>query len=118
MSEETEITSEEAYKKRYDSVLLTARGVIAKVLTDDKEGSTHQRFILTTPSKQTLLILNNLERSYRLPIETGQNVEVKGLYRWNDLGGLIHETHHDSRATHQDGWIILTDINKRNSPKQ
>jgi len=68
MSEETEITSEEAYKKRYDSVLLTARGVIAKVLTDDKEGSTHQRFILTTPSKQTLLILNNLERSYRLPL--------------------------------------------------
>lgn len=118
MSEEVGITPEEAFKKRFDSVLLTTKGIITKVLTDDLEGSHHQRFILTTKQGQTILVLNNLEWSYRLPIETNQNVEVRGLYRWNEHGGLIHETHHDDRASHQDGWIILTDIHKRNSPKQ
>lgn len=117
MSETLEPEAEEAFAGHLDQVMLTTRGAISKVLEDDHEGVAHQRFIVTLPSGATLLVLNNLERAYRLPVGVGQNVEVRGQYRWNKHGGLMHETHHDDRTKHQDGWIILTDINKRNSPK-
>ena len=108
-------TVEEAFKTKQDKVLVETRGLVTKVLDDDIEGTPHQRFILTANSGQTVLVLNNLERSYRLPVKDRQHVEVRGQYRWNRHGGLIHETNHDDRTPHQDGWIILTGINKRNS---
>lgn len=117
MSENLEPSAKEAFEKHLDRVTLTTKGKIVELLEDDNEDTPHQRFVLSLPSGQTLLILNNLDRAYRLPVEVGQNVEVRGQYRWNRHGGLVHETHHDDRSTHEDGWIILTDINKRNSPE-
>ena len=105
MSENLEPSAEKAFEEHLDQVMLTAKGEISQVLEDDNEGVDHQRFIITLPSAQTILVLNNLERAYRLPVEVGQNVEVRGQYRWNKHGGLLHETHHDARTKHEDGWI-------------
>ena len=108
-------TPEDAFANHSDQVELTVQGKITEILKDDNLGLPHQRFIMTLPSGLTLLVLNNLDRAKELPLEVGQSVEVKGQYRWNRHGGLLHDTHRDHRTGHLDGWILLLDINVSNS---
>ena len=104
MSERIEPSPAEAFERHLDRVMLTCQGLISETLEDDNTGIPHQRLIIKLTSGQTLLILNNLERAKRIPVKIGQNVEVRGQYRWNKHGGLVHETHHDDQ-TELDGWI-------------
>lgn len=96
---------EEAFKKKISDTPITAEGRVIKILEDDREGEPHQRFIIETASRQTILVCHNLEYAYRVPVKLGDHLEVHGTYEWNDLGGLIHKTHHDDRGIHEDGWI-------------
>jgi len=32
-------------------------------------------------------------------------VQVRGMYEWNDLGGLVHWTHHDPQGIEDGGWV-------------
>jgi len=64
-------------------------------LPDDDDGSRHQRFIIDIGDHQTLLIAHNIELADRVPLGMGDRVRVRGLYEWNDLGGLVHWTHDD-----------------------
>jgi hypothetical protein len=75
------------------------------VLSDDKDGSRHQRFILQLPRGQTLLIAHNIDLAPRLPLGLGDRVAFRGTYEWNELGGLVHWTHHDPQGIEDGGWI-------------
>jgi len=35
----------------------------------------------------------------------GDRVQVRGMYEWNDLGGLVHWTHNDPLGIDDGGWI-------------
>lgn len=35
----------------------------------------------------------------------GDRVAVRGLYEWNDLGGLVHWTHDDPLGDEEGGWV-------------
>jgi hypothetical protein len=81
-------------------------GHVQRLLTDDRDGSPHQRFILELGSGQTLLIAHNIELAPRLNgLAAGDQVEVYGEYEWNDKGGLIHWTHKDPAGHHVAGYI-------------
>lgn len=101
------MTVEEAFARKISNIPLTAAGKVSEILADDKEGIPHQRFIIMLEDGQTVLVTHNLERAYRVPVKIGDKVEVHGNYVWNRHGGLIHETHHDDRGKHEDGWIIF-----------
>ena len=101
------MTAEEAFEKKISDVALTAQGKVIEILDDDTDATPHQRFVIETPSLQTVLIAHNLERAYRVPVKIGDEIEVHGNYKWNKYGGLIHKTHHDDRGVHEDGWINL-----------
>ena len=106
------MTPKQAFAKKLADIFLTVTGKVVQILTDDTEGDPHQRFIIQTQSGQTVLVCHNLERAYRVPICAGDKIEVHGAYVWNKHGGLIHNTHHDDRRVHEDGWINL--VNKKN----
>jgi hypothetical protein len=74
-------------------------------LHDDDDGSRHQRFIIGTGERQTLLIAHNLDLAERVPVGLGDRVVVRGMYEWNDLGGLVHWTHDDPLGVEDGGWI-------------
>ena len=81
-------------------------GEVIRVLSDDIDGSRHQRFIVRLNSGRTLLIAHNIDLAPRVPsVRVGDTVSFNGEYEWNDKGGVIHWTHRDPQNRHQAGWI-------------
>ena len=101
------MTPDEAFQKKVSDVALIAKGKVIKILPDNHEGAHHQRFVIEGDSRHTILIAHNLERAYRANIKIGDNVEAHGTYIWNKYGGILHNTHHDDRGEHEDGYIIF-----------
>jgi hypothetical protein len=81
-------------------------GRVTRILTDDRDGSRHQRFIIALDSGTTLLIAHNIDLAPRLDgLAVGEAVEVYGEYEWNEQGGLLHWTHKDPAGNHPAGHI-------------
>ncbi len=75
-------------------------------MSDDNDGSRHQRFILRLGSGQSLLIAHNIDIAPRVAtLRTGDTVSFYGEYEWNDKGGVIHWTHRDPQGQHAAGWL-------------
>jgi len=81
-------------------------GTVISVLSDDNDGSRHQRFILRLDSGATLLIAHNIDVAPRIEsLGKGDIVEFYGVYESNAKGGLVHWTHRDTRGNHVAGWL-------------
>lgn len=94
-----------AFTKRDDGEWLEVTGFVRRLLSDDADGSRHQRFIIDIGDRRTLLIAHNIDLATRVPLGMGDRVHVRGMYEWNDLGGLVHWTHHDPQGIEDGGWV-------------
>jgi len=74
-------------------------------LSDDRDGDRHQRFIVQLKDGGTLLMAHNIDLADRVPVGLGDRVQFRGMYEWNELGGLVHWTHHDPMGIEDGGWI-------------
>ncbi|SEP65167.1 DUF3465 domain-containing protein [Nitrosomonas ureae] len=89
------------------NVQVYGSGVVISILSDDLNGSRHQRFIIELKSKQTLLIAHNIDLAPRIDgLSLNDQIEFFGEYEWNDKGGVIHWTHDDPEEIHVNGWIF------------
>jgi hypothetical protein len=105
-SSESDRILRRAFEQRTSNLQVEGRGVVKRILSDDNEGSRHQRFILELSSGQTLLISHNIDIAPRIPrLRTGDRVAFRGEYEWNPQGGVIHWTHHDPGGRHSGGWL-------------
>ena len=103
-SADQSITS--AFQNQASGVQVVGEGVVERVLSDDNDGSRHQRFILRLASGQTLLVAHNIDLAPRLgSLASGDKVEFYGVYEWNAKGGVIHWTHRDPNGQHANGWL-------------
>ena len=97
---------ERAIADRRSGYQVHGSGIVVRRLSDDNDGSRHQRFIVRIGSGQTLLIAHNIDLAPRVAgLKTGDEVSFFGEYEWNERGGVIHWTHHDPRSQHVDGWL-------------
>jgi uncharacterized protein DUF3465 len=95
-----------AFESHRSNVQVQGGGSVSKVLSDDNEGSRHQRFIVRLASGQTVLIAHNIDLAGRVSsLKPGDPVEFYGEYEWNERGGVVHWTHRDPQHGHVDGWI-------------
>ncbi len=95
-----------AFANRTSNIQVQGQGTVTKVLSDDNQGSRHQRFLLRLSSGQTLLIAHNIDLAPRIPnLKVGDTVAFYGEYEWNAKGGVIHWTHHDPKKRHPNGWL-------------
>ena len=102
----TDAVMASAFANHKSNIQVHGFGQIIKILSDDNNGSQHQRFIIKLASGQTLLIAHNIDLAKRVAaIQTGDTVEFSGEYEWNLQGGVIHWTHHDPQGQHTAGWI-------------
>lgn len=96
------------YAKKISQVQVEDNGVVVKVLSDDSNGSRHQRFLVKVAAGQTLLFAHNIDLAARVEnIKVGDLVEFRGEYIYNPKGGIVHWTHHDPQGKHYAGWIKL-----------
>jgi hypothetical protein len=79
---------------------------VRRLLTDDNDGSRHQRFVLQLKNRDTLLVAHNIDLAQRVPLGMGDRIQFRGMYEWNELGGLVHWTHHDPHDVEDGGWIL------------
>lgn len=95
-----------AFERREYGLQVRGHGTVDRVLSDDNDGSRHQRFILRLGSGQSLLVAHNIDLAPRVAgLAVGDTVEFLGEYEWNDRGGVIHWTHHDPDGSHVGGWL-------------
>jgi hypothetical protein len=96
-----------AFASRASGVQVEGEGTVSRVLSDDLNGSRHQRFIVELASGQTLLISHNIDIAPRIDgLQVGDGVSFNGEYVWNEKGGVVHWTHHDPQGRHVAGWVI------------
>jgi hypothetical protein len=94
-----------AYAKADTGRWVEDTGLVLRLLAGDDDGLEHQRFVVRVPGGQTLLIAHNTDIAQRIPVALGDRLHFRGLYEWNDLGGLVHWTHHDPMGVEQGGWV-------------
>jgi len=80
-------------------------GRIIKLLDDDNDGARHQRLLVRLDTGLVVKVSHNIDLAPRVPEREGDPLEFRGEYEWNDLGGVIHWTHHDPAHRHPDGWL-------------
>lgn len=100
-----DVTIEELFAQRQSGIMVQFDGVVIKKLSDDNNGSRHQKFIVKMDNRQTVLIAHNIDLAKRVPVDVNQMVSIYGQYEWNDKGGVVHWTHHDPEGLHEGGWI-------------
>lgn len=96
----------QAFENRLSNLQVEGAAKVSKILSDDTEGSRHQRFILRLDSGQTVLVAHNIDLAPRIDsLREGDTVMFQGEYEWNPKGGVIHWTHHDPDGQHAAGWL-------------
>lgn len=98
---------EQAFASKLSDIQVSGNGMVTKLLADDSKGSRHQKFLLKINDRQTLLFAHNIDLAERVPLAVGDAITFSGEYVYNPKGGIIHWTHHDPRASHTAGWIML-----------
>lgn len=95
-----------AFEQRQSGLQVEASGTVVKLLSDDNQGSRHQRFIVRVGPGHTVLIAHNIDLAPRVaPLSVGDSVHFYGEYEWNQQGGVVHWTHHDPAGRHPGGWV-------------
>lgn len=61
--------------------------------------------ILQLRNRHTLLIAHNIDLADRVPVGLGDRLRFRGMYEWNERGGLVHWTHRDPMGNEAGGWI-------------
>lgn len=104
-------TVHEAAKKNrrgQDSLkFVTITGEITNILPDDLQGSKHQLFLLEVSVQgkvQSVKCAHNIDLAPRVPLEVGDDVQIKGEYIDEKPHDIIHWTHHNPRGG-EGGWI-------------
>lgn len=95
---------ENLYKSKASGELITFEAVVENILSDDNEGSRHQRLILRS-NNRTVLLAHNIDVAPRVPVKKNDTVIVKGEYEWNQKGGVVHWTHKKNNTPY--GWVQL-----------
>lgn len=97
---------QQTFSQRDDGKMILVSGQVERTLSDDRDGSRHQRFIMRVSPGQTLLVAHNIDLAPRLEgLSPGEVVTLHGQYEWNDRGGVVHWTHRDPQGVHPGGYI-------------
>jgi hypothetical protein len=95
-----------AFEQRLSNIQVEGQGTVSRILSDDLDGSRHQKFIVQLADGQTLLLAHNIDLAPRVDgLRQGDRVAFYGEYEWSPKGGIVHWTHHDPSGRHESGWI-------------
>jgi Protein of unknown function (DUF3465) len=99
-----------AWRDQRSRIEVTATGNVARLLgTREGPAGTHEGFLLHLRGAGghglTVRVEDNITITGPVPLQAGDDVEVRGEYVYGSRGGVIHYTHHDPRGRHIPGYI-------------
>ncbi len=97
----------QAQKDHLKHVEVIVKAKVYKMLSYDLYGLPHERFLIKLNNNSTVLIAHDLKMAPCVPLKANDDVTIKGEYIWNNLGGVIHWTHHTDTAFHVGGYILF-----------
>jgi hypothetical protein len=100
----------DAWRQQRSRLEVTASGSVARVLGVSRGPSgDHEGFLLHLRGAGghglTVRVEDNVDITGPIPLAPGDDVEVRGEYIYDALGGLIHYTHNDPRGRHPGGYV-------------
>ena len=100
----------QAWRERISRTEVTASGSVARVLgIRNGRSGPHEGFLLHLRGAQghglTVKVEDNVALTGPIPLQAGDEVEVRGEYIYSEQGGVIHYTHHDPRGRHASGYV-------------
>jgi hypothetical protein len=100
----------DAWREQRSYVEVTAQGSAAQLLgIRTGPSGAHEGFLLHLRGAEgrglTVKVEDNIDITGPVPLQSGDDVEVRGEYIYNSRGGIIHYTHHDPRGAHPPGYI-------------
>lgn len=101
----TEVPLAEAHARQLSDVLVESEGRVVLVMPDDTRGARHQHLLVEVAGDFTVKLAHNIDLATRVPAVVGETVAFRGVYEFNDKGGVVHWTHHDPDGKHPGGWI-------------
>ena len=97
---------QQAFRDHESGFMIEVGAPVVRILSDDNDGSRHQRFLIRLSTGQTILVSHNVDLAPRVrDLRVGDTIDLYGQYEWNEKGGMIHWTHHDPRGAHEEGFI-------------
>jgi len=93
-----------AYLDRQSGMGAEVQGDVTRLIMDDQRAAQEQKFVIHGFSGQALLVSHDLGKSERVPVAVGDQVTVRGEYRWSEPGGMLVWTTADGPKERQ-GWI-------------
>lgn len=81
--------------------------VVTKVLPDDNQGLTHQKWMVRLSNGQQMMAVYNTDMCERVPLKVGDVVAMGGQFIWSNQGALLHWLHHDPQHRRPDGFVQL-----------
>jgi Protein of unknown function (DUF3465) len=99
------VETQQLFRTHGSDAWVRASATVSRILPDQQGRYRHQRFIVSCPDRETILIVNDTSIGERVPERTGDILALRGQYVWNGQGGLIHFTHHDPQGG-EGGWIL------------
>lgn len=96
----------QAFEAGRSDLIVESSGTVIKLLADDRDGSRHQRFLISLSNGHTVLVAHNIDLAPRIDnLQPGDALAFKGEYEWNAKGGVIHWTHGDPSGRYAGGWL-------------
>ena len=100
----------DAWRAGRSHLEVTAAGSVARVLGMRRGPSgVHEGFLVHLRGAAgrglTVRVEDNVDLTGPIPLAAGDEVEVRGEYIYDALGGIIHETHLDPRGRRPAGFV-------------
>src|SRR5579871_4354653 len=100
----------DAWRAQRSTVEVTATGSVARILgTQLGRSGEHEGFLLHLRGPEghglSVKVEDNVDITGPIPLQTGDDVEVRGEYIYDPRGGILHYTHHDPRGRHSSGYV-------------
>ena len=104
----------DAWRAQRSNVEVTASGSVARILgTRLGPSGDHEGFLLHLRGAGghglTVRVEDNVDITGPIPLQSGDDVEVRGEYIFDPRGGIVHYTHHDPRGRHSSGYVKVHD---------
>ncbi|MBD5633735.1 MAG: DUF3465 domain-containing protein [Candidatus Eremiobacteraeota bacterium] len=104
----------DAWRSGRSHTQVTASGSVVRVLgLSHGPSGAHEGFLLHLRGSAgrglTVRVEDNVDVTGPLPLTAGADVEVRGEYIYDALGGIIHYTHLDPRGRHAAGYVRIGD---------